>query len=63
LVQHQPTSLALAPQEKPDGHVHQANQEHQKRNLIDAMHHPQVDVGLFLFLEKIERIKIIQELF
>lgn len=42
-------------------HVHHAYQEHQERNLIDAVHHTQVYVLFFLLSEQVQRIHVVED--
>lgn len=42
-------------------HVNQAYEEHDKGNLIDSVHDPQVHIVLFLLLEQVHRIEVVQD--
>ena len=46
---------------EPHDHVHQTREEHQKRNLIDAVHHTQIHVVFLLFFEEVERIGVVED--
>lgn len=43
----------------PNQEHNEAKQEHENGNLVDSMHHPQIQVALILF-EEVDGIKVIQ---
>lgn len=59
-ISQMPPSKEPLPCERPHQQDNDAEQEHKDRNLIDSVHHSEIDVAL-LFSEKVGRIEVVHD--